>query len=86
MLECYIPVFPSSVNAEFGIFRSKGTGYYPTPSGPMCVFVSREVDEMVPIREISKALKHLRIEEDDFWRDIPDSPAQFSVAPEEAGE
>jgi hypothetical protein len=74
MLDCYIPVMPSSANTEFAIFASKGSGYYPTPSGPMCIFVSREQDELVPINEIAKSLRHLRISDTSFWEGIPDTP------------
>jgi hypothetical protein len=72
MLECHIPVFPSANNAEFAIFRYKGTGYYPSGHGPMCPFVSRDGDELVPIAEIAKSLKHLQIEQDTFWDGLPD--------------
>jgi hypothetical protein len=72
MLDCCIPVLPSEPSTEFGIFLSKGSGSYPTPSGPMYVFVSRENEQMVPVREISKALKHLTLSENIFWEGVPD--------------
>ena len=72
MLDCFIPVIPSTPNTEFAIFRYKGSGYYPSGNGPICAFVSRDYDDPVPVPEILKCLKHLQIPESVFWEGVPD--------------
>ncbi len=64
---------------EFIIYRSRGTGYYPTPKGPRSLFVSKEDDEPVPLIEIQKALRHLNIPGEKFWEIVSHTPAASSA-------
>jgi len=66
MLDAYTPFFPADADVAFVIFRSAGSGYYPTPTPPCYTFVSKDPDTLVPAFEISKALKGLEISKAEF--------------------
>jgi len=67
LLECYIPVVPAA-GTEFIIFRWRGSsGTDPEPSGPVAFLKSREDDELCPVFEIQKLLRHLTLTADQMW-------------------
>ena len=48
------------------IFRSAGSGYMQTPTGPRCPVMSKDNDELVPSFEIAKIINLLEIPQSVF--------------------